>query len=103
MIMPQSETVTAETGGDVAFSGLVVGAYGCGVLFSMPLFVHLAARTYRGGMLLVAAIGVLANSAYALAASGVLLGRWGLVLSRACCGVEGGQALLCVSIFYTLG
>merc|ERR1719408_738134 len=93
--MPASAKVAADSGGSVAFSGLVIGIYSVGAIVSLPLMLWYAKNSFRGGMLSMAFTGLLGNALYASASfldSSTELSA--LLLSRVICGLEGGTICL---------
>jgi len=85
IVMPASESKSEQVGQSVAFSGLLIGAYGLGVVLSFPFFLYCAYHSYKLGMLFVGVASVIGNIVYALVQSPNVV-----ILTRIICGLEGG-------------
>jgi len=83
--MPASESKSEGIGQSIAFSGLLIGSYGLGVVISFPFFLYCAYNSYKLGMLFVGVASILGNVVYALGESPKVI-----ILTRIVCGLEGG-------------
>jgi len=89
IVMPAAESKASDMDSDVAFSGLIIGAYGLGVVMSFPFFLYCAYRSYRLGMLMVGVTAIIGNLLYAFSSSPVAI-----IWARIFCGLEGGVVFM---------